>query len=105
MQETVLAWAADKGAEVRRGVSVTSVEGVKIPAATAATNDGPREGLQARVVVGADGRTSMVRRWGGFQQHDPERNIICGVTLENMHVPTDVFLYLWNLDTATVVVI
>jgi menaquinone-9 beta-reductase len=105
MQEGVLAWAADKGAEVRRGVSVTAVEGGEIPAATT-TSDGRRETLQARLVVGADGRHSMVRRWGGFvPQRDPERNVICGMTMENMHAPTDSFQYLWNPDTAMIVVI
>jgi 2-polyprenyl-6-methoxyphenol hydroxylase-like FAD-dependent oxidoreductase len=105
MQECVLAWAVDNGAEVRRGASVTSVEGGKIPAATT-TNEGRHERLQARLIVGADGRRSMVRQWGGFvQQHDPERNIICGVRMENMHVPTDVFQYLWNLNSGTIVVI
>jgi menaquinone-9 beta-reductase len=106
MQETVLAWAAEMGAEVRRGVSVAAVEGGKNATAITTTDVGHRERLQARLIVGADGRSSMVRRWGGFvQQQDPERNIICGVTMENMHAPTEVFQYLWNLNTAMVVVI
>jgi 2-polyprenyl-6-methoxyphenol hydroxylase-like FAD-dependent oxidoreductase len=105
MQEGVLAWAASKGTEVRRETSVTAVEGGANPAVIT-TNDGLRERLQARLVIGADGRNSMVRKWGGFVQHrDPERNVICGVTMEDMHPPTDAFQYLWNPDSAMIAII
>ncbi len=92
MQETLLEWAAGKGAEVRRGVTVTAVEGGADPTVTMVAHDGPPENLQARLIVGADGRRSMVRHWGGFAvQHDPEHNIVCGVLMENMQVAANTF--------------
>ena len=41
--------------------------------------------VSARLVVGADGRSSLVRKWAGFtsQAHDPG-TIIAGVRLENV---------------------
>jgi flavin-dependent dehydrogenase len=51
MQETVLAWAAEMGAEVRRGVSVAAVEGGKNATAITTTDVGHRERLQARLIV------------------------------------------------------
>ena len=105
MQETLLAHAADKGAEVRRGVSVTLVEGGEIPAVTV-TQNGHSERIEARLVAGADGRHSMVRQWGGFvRQHDPEMNMVCGVMMENMSVPGDVFQWLVEPEIGAVVVI
>jgi menaquinone-9 beta-reductase len=105
MQENVLAWAAEKGAEVRRGVSVTSIECGNTPAVTTSTN-GNSERRLARLIVGADGRYSMARKWGGFfQQQDPQQNIVCGVMMENMHAPKDVFQWLMEPDLGLVVVI
>ena len=105
MQETLLAHAAGKGAEVRRGVSVTLVEGGEIPAVTV-TQNGHSERIEARLVAGADGRHSMVRQWGGFvRQHDPEMNMVCGVMMENMSVPGDVFQWLVEPEIGAVVVI
>ena len=105
MQETLLAHAAGKGAEVRRGVSVTLVEGGEIPAVTV-TQNGHSERIEARLVAGADGRHSMVRQWGGFvRQHDPEMNMVCGVMMENMSVAGDVFQWLVEPEIGAVVVI
>lgn len=44
----------------------------------------------ARLVVGADGRNSMVRSWAGFEvQRDEVQNLIAGVLFEDMSVPED----------------
>ena len=105
MQETMLAHAADKGAEVRRGVTVTLVEGGETPEVRL-MRDGRSERIQARLVVGADGRHSMVRQWGGFvQQHDPERNVVCGVMMENMKVRPDLFQWIVEPELGAIVVI
>src|ERR1700677_5142142 len=106
MQETLLEWAIGKGAEVRRGVTVTAVRGGSAPTVTIVGHDGPPEHLGARLIAGADGRRSMVRHWGGFTvNRDPERNIICGIQMENMKVPGDAFQWLVSTDLAKVVVI
>jgi 2-polyprenyl-6-methoxyphenol hydroxylase-like FAD-dependent oxidoreductase len=106
MQETLLEWAAGKGAEVRRGVTVTGVKGGADPTVTMVGRRGPAEQLHARLVVGADGRRSMVRHWGGFTvNQDPERNIVCGVMMENMKVAADTFQWLINPGSGKVVVI
>lgn len=105
MQETMLAHAADNGAEVRRGVAVSLIEGGEIPAVTV-QRGGHSERIQARLVAGADGRHSMARQWGGFvEQHDPERNMVCGVMMENMSVRPDTFQWIMEPDIGVVVVI
>jgi menaquinone-9 beta-reductase len=106
MQEILLGWAIGKGAEVRRGVTVTAARGGADPTVTMVGHHGPAERLDARLIVGADGRRSMVRHWGGFTvNHDPEINIICGVMLENMKIPADIFQWVIHPDSRKIVVI
>jgi 2-polyprenyl-6-methoxyphenol hydroxylase-like FAD-dependent oxidoreductase len=106
MQETLLEWASGKGAEVRRGVTVTAVKGGADPTVTIVGHHGPAEQRHARLIVGADGRRSMVRHWGGFTvNHDPERNIVSGVMMENMPVPAETFYFRISPETGTAVVI
>ena len=71
MQEAVLEAAAKSGAQIVRGASVTSVV-PGFPAKVEYTADGKTVTAAARLVIGADGRTSNVRRWGGFTvKRDP----------------------------------
>ncbi len=97
MQEVLLQAPADAGAEVRRGVIARDIKRDGLPTVLV-EQDGHSEEVQARLVVGADGRTSMVRKWAGFAvQQDPERLLITGVLLENMPTPQeDTFYYLMN---------
>ena len=89
MQEVLLQAARDAGAEVRRGASVRNVKPGTVPSIVVEQN-GHVEELQARLIVGADGRGSMVRKWGGFTAHqDPERLIISGVLFEDMPTPRE----------------
>jgi 2-polyprenyl-6-methoxyphenol hydroxylase-like FAD-dependent oxidoreductase len=81
MQETVLEAAIRSGTQIVRGASVTSVV-PGFPAKVEYTADGKAGTAQARLVIGADGRTSSVRRWGNFPvRRDPDRLIIAGVLL------------------------
>jgi len=98
MQEAVLASAAEKGAEIHRGAAVTSVEAGEVPTVSAEYAE-RKEQFRSRLVVGADGRSSRVRQWGRFEVlRDPERNVVCGVLMENMTAPPDTLQ--WGLPRA-----
>jgi 2-polyprenyl-6-methoxyphenol hydroxylase-like FAD-dependent oxidoreductase len=52
--------------------------------------EGRVEDIQARLIVGADGRGSVVRKWAGFPVHqDPERLVISGMLFEEMFTPQE----------------
>jgi 2-polyprenyl-6-methoxyphenol hydroxylase-like FAD-dependent oxidoreductase len=86
MQETLLAAAAEAGAEVLRGARVRNVEPGETPTVTIA--NGTEERVTTRFVAGCDGRNSSVRSWGGFaSEQDPDRCQIAGLLLED--VPAD----------------
>ncbi len=65
MQEVLLAEAEQAGAQVRRGMIVEAVEPSANHAAVIARS-AKAERISARLVVGADGRGSAVRKWAGF---------------------------------------
>lgn len=89
MQEVVLQAAVDAGAEVRRGASVRNVKLGATPCVEV-EQDGHVKEIQARLIVGADGRGSVVRKWAGFPSHqDPEHLMISGVLFEDMPVPRE----------------
>jgi 2-polyprenyl-6-methoxyphenol hydroxylase-like FAD-dependent oxidoreductase len=90
MQEILLQAAADAGAEVRRGLAVRDVK-PGAPASVMIEQEGRGEELHARLVIGADGRTSMVRKWAGFSVYqDPPQRLIAGILFEDMvAVPDD----------------
>jgi 2-polyprenyl-6-methoxyphenol hydroxylase-like FAD-dependent oxidoreductase len=94
MQETLLAAAAAAGAEVRRGVTVTAVT-PGVPGSVRFANGGRVEEIHARLIVGADGRNSIVRKWGGFEvRHDPQWWLIAGVLLEGVAEFDECTLYI-----------
>ena len=105
LQEAVLQAAIDAGAEVRRGArlvdiaangnsSPSSVIPAKAGIHTVTVSvDGRTEKMSARLVVGADGRTSQVRTLGGFQvNHDPDGNMVAGILLDGVTAPEDATL-------------
>lgn len=93
MQEVVLQAATTAGAEVRRGASVRDVKPGSIPTVVV-EQEGRVEEIPARLVVGADGRGSMVRKWAGFPvRHNPDGLILSGVLLEEMYRPREDTLY------------
>jgi 2-polyprenyl-6-methoxyphenol hydroxylase-like FAD-dependent oxidoreductase len=96
LQELVLAEAAKAGAEVRRGAKVREVKPGKPPTVTVESN-GHVEELTPRLVVGADGRSSMVRRWCGFAtQREPDRYYIAGLLFEQMSAASDTSIGAYN---------
>jgi 2-polyprenyl-6-methoxyphenol hydroxylase-like FAD-dependent oxidoreductase len=103
MQEVLLQAAANAGAEVRRGAVVRDVKRDELPTVIF-EREGRVEKIQARLVVGADGRTSTVRKWAGFMvRRDPERRLISGVLFEEMSVPEDTSYAVFNPDIGQVV--
>lgn len=90
MQETVIAMAAEAGAEVRRGVAVDSVRAGSDQASVTFQEGDHRREATARLVVGADGRASLVRRWADFRvRHDPDFLVVAGALVEGAQLPPD----------------
>jgi len=89
MQETLLVAAARAGADVRRGATVRLVAPGASPTVVVEA-EGRSEELRARLVVGADGRGSRVRKWAGFDvRRDPERLLFSGVLMDDVGTPDD----------------
>jgi len=92
MQEIVLDAAERAGATVRRGARVRDVRPGAPPVAV--VDD---EEISARLVVGADGRGSVVRRWAGFEtRREPDRLLFAGVLLDGLGAPEDTGTVFFN---------
>jgi 2-polyprenyl-6-methoxyphenol hydroxylase-like FAD-dependent oxidoreductase len=90
MQQVLLDAAERAGAEVRRGARVRGVTPGASPTVAIASEDGVVEEVRARIVVGVDGRTSVVRKWAGFEsRRDPARLHFAGVLFDDMPAPDD----------------
>lgn len=84
MQRALLAAAVVAGAEVRQGAKATSVTPGKKPKVTMQGANGATEEHEARLVVGVDGRGSLVRKWGAFaERQDAPRLLLSGLLFEN----------------------
>ena len=91
MQGVVMKRAIDAGATVMRGATVLSLDAGpnKSPSVTYEF-EGKLLSETARIVVGADGRSSNMRIWGGFEvNRDPKFLTIAGSIVENTDVPED----------------
>jgi 2-polyprenyl-6-methoxyphenol hydroxylase-like FAD-dependent oxidoreductase len=96
LQELVLAEAAKTSAEVRRGARVLEVKPGN-PPIVAVESNGRVEELAPRLVIGADGRSSMVRKWCGFETtREPDRYYIAGLLFEQMPAPQDTAIGAYN---------
>jgi 2-polyprenyl-6-methoxyphenol hydroxylase-like FAD-dependent oxidoreductase len=96
MQEALLREAGTAGADVRRGARVAGVEPGETPAVQVRRN-GDSERIEARLVVGADGRSSTVRKLAGFEvERDPDRLQIGGIMMENCPLPADTAQIFFN---------
>jgi 2-polyprenyl-6-methoxyphenol hydroxylase-like FAD-dependent oxidoreductase len=89
MQEILIDAAAGAGAEVRRGARVRALRGGADPAVELEGEAGVAT-VRARLVVGADGRGSLARKWAGFTtRQDPPRLSFAGVLLDGIPVSDD----------------
>jgi menaquinone-9 beta-reductase len=89
MQELLLQLAAHAGADVCRGATVRDVTPGPQPTAVVG-QDGQLRTIPARLIVGADGRSSLVRKWAGFSaQRDPDRIYIAACLFEDMPITPD----------------
>ena len=103
MQEVLLTAATQAGAEVRRGTSVREVKPGGVPSVVL-EHEGRVEEAHARLVVGADGRNSLVRTGVGFPvQHDPAWRLFAGVLLENSPLSPDAWHEVLDPDRGQVV--
>lgn len=92
MQNVVLGEAVRAGAEVRRGTRVTEVTPGASPAVVFADGE-QSERVTARLVVGADGRGSPMRKRAGLEaKRDPERRMFAGVLLDGIAAPEDTMI-------------
>src|SRR4051812_730277 len=103
MQEALLERASVHGVEVKRGAKVLCVEAGPDRSPTVTfEHDGSRQKLSARVVVGADGRASQVRGWGGFEtQRNPDLLTIAGTLIAGTDVPDDAVHLAFGMGCAT----
>jgi 2-polyprenyl-6-methoxyphenol hydroxylase-like FAD-dependent oxidoreductase len=100
MQEVMIKSAQDAGAEIRRGVTLTAVAGGERPLVAFLDGEGRSESASARLLIGADGRNSLVRARGGFvAKTGPDKMVIAGVLLSGMHAPEDGGVIIQNLAT------
>ena len=100
MQETLLAAAENAGVEVRRGVGVERVECGVEPAVV--VNGHNHERISARLVVGADGRDSAVRKWAGFSVCEQSNDYyMAGVLLTNVRAPKETMYAVFNPEIGT----
>jgi 2-polyprenyl-6-methoxyphenol hydroxylase-like FAD-dependent oxidoreductase len=79
MQDAALAWARRQGAEVRRPAKLVGCW-MRNGMVTVSVQGAGDKQLRARLVVGADGKTSAARGWtGGDSRSDPEHHRFGGV--------------------------
>ena len=90
LQEAMLAGALKAGADVKRGATVQGLAETAGKRTVTIVEDGQSHTVTARLVVGADGRFSAMREWGGFSvNRDPERLRIAGTLVHGTTVPDD----------------
>jgi len=97
MEEVLLAAAERAGADVRRGARASTVKPGELPSVCIEYEQRSEE-LSARLVVCADGRGSLGRRWGDFRvRQDTYGMLIAGLLCERMpKVPEDTNCWLMN---------
>jgi 2-polyprenyl-6-methoxyphenol hydroxylase-like FAD-dependent oxidoreductase len=89
MQECLLEAARQAGAEVLRG-AIAKRASPGHPASVEFEHEAVLKRVTARMVVGADGRTSAVRKWAGFVvQRAEQRRWFAGILMEGLNAPED----------------
>lgn len=105
MQESLLKAAAAAGATVRRGAAVREVK-PGAPPEMVIDENGRAETITARLVVGAEGRSSVVRSSAHFTvQRDPEDMMIAGILLENVPADEDTLQGIYNFALGQLAII
>jgi flavin-dependent dehydrogenase len=96
MQEALLAEAESAGAEVRRGVAVTSIQPGTNPSVVV-TSNGREERIPARMIVAADGRGSPARKWMGFTAEKNQQPFyFAGVLLTGVSTRKNMGTFVFN---------
>jgi 2-polyprenyl-6-methoxyphenol hydroxylase-like FAD-dependent oxidoreductase len=102
MQEVVLEAAQAAGARVRRGVTVDGIEPGS--PATVVVHGSDTEKIRARLVVGADGRTSSCRKARNFSVKEAVQPFLfAGVLLTGLSAAEDVVYFIFNGELGTIV--
>ncbi len=84
LQEVLLTWAQEQGATVFRPAKAVGVDWTPRPEVTIQFDKGA-DTLRTRLVVGADGRQSAVRRWVGAETlTDPEHHRFVGTLVRGL---------------------
>jgi menaquinone-9 beta-reductase len=105
MQESLLRAAAAAGATVRRDATVREAQ-TGAARALVVEEDGRVERIPARLVVGAEGRSSVVRTSARFTVlRDPEDAMIAGVLLDNVSSPEDTLEVIYNFAQGQIVIV
>jgi 2-polyprenyl-6-methoxyphenol hydroxylase-like FAD-dependent oxidoreductase len=82
LQNLALAHAIDAGCVIKRGVDKVEVSAGDDPSVTY-LHGGEQHTCACRLIIGADGRTSTVRRQIGLQlEEDPIDHLICGLLID-----------------------
>jgi menaquinone-9 beta-reductase len=96
LQEMLIDAAAKAGAEVRRGASVRAIKPGARPSVII-EQAGRSDEVSARIVVGADGRSSAMRKWGGFEvRRELDRLYIAGLLFDPMPAPQETSIAVFN---------
>lgn len=100
LQQAAFAWAAEQGATMVRPAKVTGYAR-NGRSCISATQDGDVVTYEARLVIGADGKHSMARRWtGGESLSDPEHHRMGGVAVTGAEFDRAVDNYSWEAGEA-----
>jgi 2-polyprenyl-6-methoxyphenol hydroxylase-like FAD-dependent oxidoreductase len=95
-QEAAFAWAETQGATTIRPAKATRFSRNGRPSLTVAI-DGEETDFSARLIVGADGKLSMTRRWtGGESVADPENHRMGGVLISGADYERDWDNFSWT---------
>jgi 2-polyprenyl-6-methoxyphenol hydroxylase-like FAD-dependent oxidoreductase len=83
--EALTAAATAAGAEVQRGVSDVTLRSGEAPTVTCVIAGSGPSAISARLVIGADGRNSTIRRQAGIVlQRQGETNMVAGLLVEGL---------------------
>jgi 2-polyprenyl-6-methoxyphenol hydroxylase-like FAD-dependent oxidoreductase len=105
MQESLLKCAAAAGATVWRGAAVREVR-PGAPPTIVVEEEGRVETISARLVVGAEGRSSVVRTSACFPVlRDPEDMMIAGILADNIPAAEDTCQAIYNFELGQLVII